>query len=75
MSALYRPHMSNSKVAGEDDNGFEKMAYKLPEVAVLLGLSEITVRRLVSRGLLRPIRAVRHLMFARTEILRFLAEN
>ncbi len=52
----------------------EKMAYKLNETAAALGVSTITVRHLVGRGLLTPNRATRHLLFAREEILRFLSQ-
>ena len=51
------------------------MAYKLSEAAVALGVSEVTIRRLVARGLLKPNRALRHLVFAKSELLRFLAEG
>ena len=50
----------------------EKMAYKLAEAAALLSVSEITVRRLVARGELHPVRAIRHLIFSRNELRRFL---
>ena len=52
----------------------EKMAFKLSETADVLSLSEITVRRLVERGQLKPCRSVRHLLFSRSEIERFLAQ-
>ena len=52
----------------------EPAAYKLAEACQYLGgLSQITVRRLVERGLLRPNRSLRHLIFARGELDRFLA--
>ena len=51
-------------------------AYKLAEACQYLGgLSQITVRRLVERGLLRPCRATRHLLFSVSELDRFLAES
>ena len=52
----------------------EKMAFKLSETAKALSMSEITVRRLVDKGMLKPCRAVRHLLFSRAEIERFLAQ-
>ena len=52
----------------------EKLAYKLSETAAALSVSEITVRRLATRGLLKPCRSVRHLLFSREEIIRFLAQ-
>ena len=56
------------------ERGPEKMAYKLYETAEALSLSQITVRRLVERGLLKPCRNVRHLLFSREEINRFLSQ-
>ena len=75
MSALHQPHMINAKVTSGYADGPEKMAYKLSEAAAMLGVSTITLRRWVSRGLLRPIRVSRHFLFSRTELLRFLADN
>jgi len=49
-------------------------AFKLDEARGYLGgLSVPTVHRLIKRGLLRPCRATRHLLFARSELDRFLA--
>ncbi len=52
-----------------------RMAFSLKETAGLLGVSEKTVRRLVARRLIRPSRALRHLLIAKREIERFLAET
>ena len=49
-------------------------ALKLKDAAKYLGgVSTITVRRLVERGLLKPNRALRHLLFPISELDRFLA--
>jgi len=53
----------------------DRMAFSLKETAGVLGVSEKTVRRLVARRLLRPSRALRHLLIARREVERFLAET
>jgi len=37
-----------------------RLSYKINEAAKMLGVSPITVRRAISRGLLRPCRAFRH---------------
>jgi excisionase family DNA binding protein len=51
-------------------------ALKLKEArAYLGGLSVPTIHRLIRRGLLRPNRAVRHLLFSREELDRFLREG
>jgi predicted site-specific integrase-resolvase len=52
-----------------------KLALNLRETAAVLGLSPITIRRLNRRGLLRNIKAVRHLRFSLKEIERFIAET
>jgi excisionase family DNA binding protein len=53
----------------------ERMAFSVKETAALLGISEKTVRRLVERKLLNPSRALRHLLFSRKEVERFLEET
>jgi Helix-turn-helix domain len=53
-----------------------KGALKLKGAAEYLGgLSEITVRRFVDRGLLHPNRYSRHLIFPIAELDRFLADG
>jgi hypothetical protein len=46
-----------------------------PAAAYLGGLSVPTMHRLIARGLLRPNRALRHLIFSREELDRFLREG
>ena len=49
-------------------------ALKIKEAAQYLGgVSQITVRRLIKRGLLKPNRALRHLLIPIAELDRFLA--
>jgi hypothetical protein len=51
-------------------------ALKLKAAAQYLGgLSVPTMHRLICRGLLRPNRALRHLLFSREELDRFLREG
>ena len=52
-----------------------RLAYSLKETADTLGVSEKSVRRLVARRLLNPSRALRHLIFSKKEIERFLIET
>ncbi|MGD0059311.1 MAG: hypothetical protein ABSD58_07825 [Verrucomicrobiia bacterium] len=56
-----------------------KMEFRLAltryETAKALGITPISVDRLVARGLLRPCRALRRPLFARAEIERFLKET
>ena len=46
-----------------------------PAAAYLGGLSVPTMHRLVARGLLRPNRSLRHLLFSKTELDRFLRDG
>jgi len=52
-----------------------RMAFSVQETAILLGVSDKTVRRLISRKLLRPSRALRHHLIPKKEIERFLDET
>ena len=52
-----------------------RLALTRYETAKALGVTPITVDRLVARGLLRPCRAIRRPLFPRTEIERFLKET
>ena len=52
-----------------------RLAYSVREAAEILGVSEKSVRRLIARRLLRPSRALRHLLIPRSELDRFLKET
>jgi len=49
-----------------------RLAYTMEETAEILGVSYITVHRLLKRGLLRSSKALRHKLIPMTEIQRFL---
>lgn len=49
-----------------------RLAYTMEETAEMLGVSYITVHRLLKRGLLRSSRAIRHKVIPASEIERFL---
>lgn len=49
-----------------------RRAYKLKEVASLLGVSVISVRRAIDRGLIKPSRVFRHVIISAEELDRFL---
>jgi hypothetical protein len=54
----------------------EPLGFKLDDACQILGgLSKPSVYRLIERGLLRPNRALRHIIFSREELMRFLREN
>ena len=53
-----------------------KGALKIKDAARYLGgVSTITVRRLIKRGLIKPSRALRHILIPIGELDRFLAEG
>ena len=49
-----------------------RLAYTMQETAKILGVSYITVHRLLKRGLLKSSTALRHKLIPFTEIQRFL---
>jgi len=52
-----------------------RLAYTMRETAAILGVSYITVHRLLKRGKLRASDAIRNKVIPRTEIERFLRES
>lgn len=54
---------------------FDAGALKLKDAARYLSVSVPTIHRLVERGMLRPNRAIRHLLFPISELRRFLEEG
>ena len=50
----------------------EKLAYSIEEAAAALGISYISVFRLLKRGKLKSCRALRHHMIPKSELMRFL---
>jgi len=57
-------HMTKSAPVG---------ALKLKDAATYLGVSPISVRHLIKRGLINPNRALRHHMIPKRELDRFLS--
>jgi len=52
-----------------------RLTYKIAEAAQLLGLSPITIRRAIARGLIKPIRAFRTPLISAVELERFVASS
>jgi len=50
----------------------DRLAYNAAEAAAVLGISDTSLWRLEKRGLLKPVKHLRHRIYARTEIERFL---
>lgn len=63
------------EIAAETANGLPRLAFSMQETAEVLGVSYITVHRLIQRGLLRSSKALRHKIIPRTEIERFLKQT
>lgn len=49
-----------------------QLCFTAEEVRAMTGLSDVTLWRLAQRGLLVPVRHVRHRIYARAELERFL---
>jgi hypothetical protein len=66
----------NSHSNGEAEKPrIEKKGFKRAEAAVYLGVAKITIDRLTKRGLLHPSRALRHPIYSRDDLDRFLHET
>ena len=52
-----------------------RLAYSVQETARMLGVCDKSVRRLILRGLIRPSRALRHILIPKDELERFLRDT
>jgi excisionase family DNA binding protein len=59
----------------EETPSLPRLAYTMQETADILGVSYITVHRLLKRGLLKCSSAVRHKLIPASEIERFLKDT
>jgi len=50
----------------------QRGALKLKPAADYLSVSPVTARRLIKRGLIKPIRSIRHILISVNELNRFL---
>jgi len=53
----------------------EKMGFKRAEAAIYSGVAPVTIDRLTKRGLLHPSRALRHPIYSKDDLDRFLRET
>jgi len=68
--------MENQNSSPEtSQQGLPKLAFSRKEAATVLGVSLISIDRLVKRGLLRPSLALRRPLFTIQELERFLKET
>lgn len=50
-----------------------KLAFTLKELTAELSISKVTIYRLEIRGLIKPVPGIRHKLYSRVEVERFLA--
>jgi hypothetical protein len=74
-SQLSRPGRNSGSTDAETKIYIEKQGYKRAEAAIYLGVSKITIDRLTKRGLLHPSRALRHPIYSKDDLDRFLRET
>ena len=65
------PEVQTPKPVESLDPKSDKLAYSIKETAAMLGLSYMTVNRLLARGKLRALGSIRHKIIPKTEIERF----
>ena len=74
-SELSKPGRNGDSTDAEAKTHIEKKGYKRAEAAIYLGVSKITIDRLTKRGLLHPSRALRHPIYSKDDLDRFLRET
>ena len=66
----------NALASVGDGQGAEKtlprISYKIAEAAKIVGVSPITIRRAIDRGLLKPCRAFRHPLIPADQLQRLI---
>ncbi len=66
----------NTLASVGDGHGAEKplprISYKIAEAAKIVGVSTITIRRAIDRGLLKPCRAFRHPLIPADQLQRMI---
>jgi hypothetical protein len=53
----------------------DKLAFSKKELCDAIGVSPVTLWRLEKRGLLRPVAGIRHRIYSRKEVERFLSSG
>ena len=66
---------NGDSTGAETKTQIEKKGYKRAEAAIYLGVAKVTIDRLTQRGLLHPSRALRHPIYSRDDLDRFLRET
>jgi excisionase family DNA binding protein len=65
----------NTTAPPQSTQSSSRLAFSVQETALMLGVCDKSVRRLILRGLIRPSRALRHILIPKDEIDRFLRET
>jgi excisionase family DNA binding protein len=65
----------NDKSGPNESPPLPRLSYKINEAAKILGVSPITVRRAISRGLLKPCRAFRHPLIPAEQLRKLIARD
>lgn len=68
-NALVNTQLTSTKGRGE----MPRLAYKIKEAAEICGLSQITIRRAIERGQLKPSRAFRHVLIPADQLHRLVS--
>ena len=66
---------TGDSTGAEAKTQIEKKGFKRAEAAIYLGVAKVTIDRLTQRGLLHPSRALRHPIYSRDDLDRFLRET
>jgi hypothetical protein len=66
---------AGDSTGAEAKNQIEKKGFKRAEAAIYLGVAKVTIDRLTQRGLLHPSRALRHPIYSRDDLDRFLRDT
>ena len=72
---LSKPVGNGESTNVETKTHIEKKGFKRAEAAIYLGVAKITIDRLTKRGLLHPSRALRHPIYSKDDLDRFLRET
>lgn len=46
----------------------QRLSYKISEAATALGVSPASIRRLIARGIIKPVRILRHVLVPASEL-------
>jgi len=65
----------NDKLGSSENPQLPRLSYKINEAAKILGVSPITIRRAIHRGLLKPCRAFRHPLIPAEQLRKLIAQS